>query len=149
MSEEMQEMNGIQFDLNNLNPGEWFVYPDNENTKICLRVCAGDDLREITKQTTKKKIEWKVNPTTRRVERAVYDDDLDPDGSLFNELLWDFCIVDWEGILDSNKNKIPCTRENKKLLMGKSVKFAQWVVSCLDILRESNKEKEEEEIKNL
>lgn len=143
-----EEKDGFVIDLSNPNPGEWFTFPENENTKVCLRICAGDDLNQIRKQSMKKKVEWKVNPSTKRLERNVYEEEVDSEGDLFNELLWDFCIVDWVGVLDASKNPIPCTKENKKFLMGKSVKFSTFVVDCLDKLRVYKSEELEEEIKN-
>jgi hypothetical protein len=145
MSEEKE---GLVFDFENINPGEWFTYPENENTKVCLRVCAGDDLTSIRKQSMKRKVDWKVNPVSKELERKVYIEEADPDGDLFNELLWDFCIVDWAGVLDGKKTPIPCTRENKKFLMGKSVKFSSFVVDCLEKLKLFKTNELEEEIKN-
>ena len=136
----MEEQNvGTIFTLEDLNPGTEFTFPDGG--KITLRLCAGDDLKEIKKQTTKNKIEYK-NGT--RIPYTVTDENLE------NRLLWDFCIVGWENLFsDAEKTKlIPCTTENKILLMGKSIKFSRFVSDCLEQLASIEKDEAEQIEKN-
>lgn len=137
MSNTDNSKEAVVLDLENLNPGIWFSYRDSDVAKVCLRTCAGDDLREIRKVTVKKKVEYK-NGTRFPYEEANEE--------LFRELLWDFTIVDWKGFVDAKGNLIPCTKENKLLLMGKSTAFSDFVTDCLEILKgDAEKEKEEEE----
>ncbi len=133
----MSESKGIIWDLNDLNPGASF---DMEGGgKVRLRVCAGEDFRNIRKQTLKKKVEYK------NAQRHSYED-IDED--LENKLLWDFCIVGWENFFDASGNPIPCTKENKVLLMGRSIKFSRFVLDSLNKLAEMNIEQAEVESKN-
>lgn len=125
------------FDVNNLNPGVWF---DKEDMKIKLRLCAGDDLRKIDKQTTKKQVEYK------RGQRFEY---VDINEDLRNEVIWDFCIVEWKNVMDKHGNEIPCTRANKVLLMGQSIAFASFVGDCLEKLTKDEEKRIEEEHENL
>jgi hypothetical protein len=126
------------FDFDNLNPGVWFPYKDSDTASICLRVCAGDDIKAIRKQTTKTKVEYKNN------QRFTYEDTND---ELYRELLWDFCIVDWKGFANKSGIEIPCTKENKLLLMGKSVDFAKFVGDSLEKLNDIDKNTEEDKEK--
>lgn len=129
-----------KFNLSNLNPGRWFdfgeVVEGEDPARVKLRVCAGDDLRAIQKKTVSEKTEY------HKGERYVVKK---PNEDLQNDMIWDFCIVDWEGILNEETGQpLPCNLENKKLLMGKSVEFSTFVADKLTEIREVE-EKEEEE----
>ncbi len=126
------------FDLNDLNPGVEFEYEEGGG-KVTLRVCAGDDYKEIRKKTTKKKVEFKNG---QRHEFEVVDDDLQ------SRLLWDFCIVDWEDFFDADKKPIPCNIETKNLLMGKSLQFSKFVLEKIQELSDAQERDREEEEKN-
>jgi len=128
---------GTIFCLENLNPGLWFEFENGG--RVCLRICAGDDLRVIKKQSTKNKIEYRSG---QRISYTVTDEDLE------NSLLWDFCIVNWENFFDANKNPIPCTPDTKNLLMGKSIKFSRFISECLETLTAVEKDSEEKSEKN-
>jgi len=126
------------FNLDDLNPGVEFEYEEG-GAKITLRVCAGDDYKVIRKQTTKKKVEFKNN---QRHEYEVVDDDLQ------SRLLWDFCIVDWEGFFDVDGKTIPCNIDTKNLLMGKSLDFSKFVLDKIQELTETQEKTKEDEEKN-
>ena len=131
----------MQFDLENLNPGTKFFFDEDDEKKgsITLRVCAGDDLRAIRKQSSKKKVEY------RRGQRIEYPD---TNEEIENALLWDFCIVGWEGVLDAKGSSISPTKENKTLLMGKSPSFSKFVGDKLSILADLEEEEKEKLEKN-
>ena len=128
----------MKFDLDNLNPGTRFDFPDSD-AWVCLRTCAGDDLKAIHKQTRKKKIEY------RRGQRFEYQE---INEGLESRLLWDFCIMDWGGLFDKHAKPIACNTEMKVLLMGKSVVFSSFVVECLDKLNQAEARDEEKREKN-
>jgi len=119
----MQNNQGTRFDLADLNPGTWFEM--GGGGRVCLRVCAGDDLRAIRKATVKKRAGF------RNGTRIVYDD-VDEDRQ--NEAIWDSCIVSWEKIFDKDGKPIPCTQEMKNLLMGKSIMFSSFIAASLKSL---------------
>jgi hypothetical protein len=129
---------GVVFDLDALNPGTWFNYKGSKDAKVCLRVCAGDDYKEIRKTCSKKGVEY---------EKGVRYSYEEMDSEAFNEKLWDFCIIDWVGFADKNGNRIECTKENKILLMGKSVAFSEFVADRLERLRKIETEEKETEEK--
>lgn len=130
----------MKFNIQELNPGCWFNFTDNpDEGSICLRVCDGDTLKAIFKATSKSRVTYK--------DRQRYEyEDVDPD--LRSVMIWDYCIVDWKGLMDSDDNPIPCTKENKILLMGKSVTFATFVSEKINELNDLNKVHEEELAKN-
>ncbi len=126
------------FDLDDLNPGVEFEYEEGGG-KITLRVCAGDDFKAIRKKTVARKVEYKNG---QRFEVEKTDDDLQ------GRLLWDFCIVDWEGFFDAEGKPIPCNIDTKNLLMGKSLKFSKFVLDKIQELTDTAEEAKEEEEKN-
>jgi len=128
----------MKFNLSNLNPGTKFFFneDDEKEGSVSLRVCAGDDLRAIRKQSAQDKVEYRRGS---RIEYKKVNEEVE------NTLLWDFCIVEWEGVLSEETNQpIPCTKENKSLLMGKSPVFSKFVGDKLSILADiEDKEKED------
>ncbi len=125
----------MKFNLKNLNPGTFFQF--EEGARICLRLCNADQYEKIRKQTTKKITSFKNGQkmTTEEIDDRAY-----------NELLWDYMIVSWEGLDDDDGNPIPCTKEMKTLLMNESLRFAHWVSDRLReltvMIAEENKEAE-------
>lgn len=124
---------GTVFNLNELNPGTWFDI--DGGGKICLRVCGSDKLREIRKQTVKKKSEYKKGG---RFEFDVIDEDLQ------SKLIWDFCIVAWENLFDANGQQIPCNSDTKNALMGQSPAFSKIVTDAMKKLTDMESDEEEE-----
>jgi hypothetical protein len=122
----------MNFDLTNLNPGTWFDFEEG-GARVCLRVCDGDAMRQIRKKTIKKKAELKkVDNVMQKVVSEETNEDLQSD------LIWDYCIVDWEGFFNVKTDEpILCTTENKLLLMGKSVEFSRFVADALGKLRDT------------
>ena len=46
------------------------------------------------------------------------------------EYTWDkfnYCVVDWEGILDENDNPLECNDENKRLIFDYGQEIVMWV----------------------
>lgn len=126
-----------KFNLSDLNPGTWMDL--SIGGRVCLRVCAGDDLRAIRKECVKRKVEYRGD------KRIVYED-VDEERQL--DAIWEFCIRDWEDICDQDGTPIPCTREMKALFMGKSPDFARAVGECLQNLSEAERARAEEAEKN-
>jgi len=129
----------MKFNMDNLNPPAWFDHPQDDEARICLRVASALDLEKIRKQTVKKRVEYKRG---QRFEVDHVDEELQ------TELTWKLCIIDWEGLYDHEDNPIPCTDENKVLLIRNSPQFSKWVVDCLDLLNEDNVERSESAEKN-
>jgi len=144
MENDREKSSGVFFDVDGeLNPGVPFTMEGGGI--IYLRVCAGDDLREIRKKSVKKNKEYKrVDGNLQRLTYEEVDEDLQ------SQLIWDFCIVNWENLFsDAEKTKpIPCTSENKQKLMGKSLVFSKFVGESLQTLRGEEEVKAEEVEKN-
>lgn len=128
----------MKFNLDDLNPAAWFDHP-TENGRIQVRALSVEELQKINKKTTRTKIEYRRG---QRFEVEIVDQEEN------QNLTWDYCITDWENILDQDENPMPCTLENKKLLMRKAPKFAGWVTDCLNQLGEDNSQRQEEAEKN-
>jgi hypothetical protein len=131
---------GTVFDLDE-KQGVWFDL--DGGGRVQLRTLSFDALKKITKQCTKKKVDFKkVEGTPGRFEYTEVDEDLQ------NELFWDHCIVSWENLLDSKGKEIPCTRENKVLLMVRVERFARFVADSLAELGAAEAEHEKAAEKN-
>lgn len=114
----------ITFDLEEKNEGAWFDL--DGGGRIQLRMLRPEILKDIRRQTNKKTVEYKrVDGKAERFEVEKEDEDL------FHELFWDHCIVAWENFVDSKGKEIPCTKENKLLLLMRSIKFAEIINDCL------------------
>jgi len=139
----MTESNGVVFNMEDLNPGT--AFPMEGGGVLYLRVCAGDDLREIRKKTVKKGKEYKK--IDGNLQRLTYED---TDDDLQSQLVWDFCIVNWENFFadEAKTIPIPCTTENKLKLMGKSLVFSKFVGESLQTLRGTIEAEEEAVEKN-
>jgi hypothetical protein len=111
--------------------------------RVQLRTISVADFKAIQKQTVRKKVDYKkVDGTPGRFEFEVIDQDLQ------NELYWDAVIVGWENLMDKKGDPIPCTKENKVLLMTRSKKFLEFVVESLKTLSEDEAAQQEIEEKN-
>ncbi len=127
----------MKYDVENLNPGTWFDFPDGEG-RICLRILSFEEAEDIRKKTVKHGVEYKKN---QRFEFDVTDE-----GKQF-ELTWDSCIVGWENIQDAKGKDIPCETANKIMLMRGSPSFAHMVNEFLEKLTEIQEQEREIEKK--
>ena len=129
----------MRFNLNELNPPAWFDHPDHEGSRICVRVLSSADLEKINQKTTKEKVEYRRG---QRFEVEKIDE------QKRNRMTWEYCIVDWEGIYDEEGKEIPCTDENKVLLMQNAPTFTSWVADSLEQLNEDGLQRQEDAEKN-
>lgn len=130
----------MKFNLEELNPGTFFPFSDGTEGGVTIRLANADILAEIEKKTVKKKFEWKRNQRYEVIEE---------DTVKRSAMLWDYVIADWSGVTDMQDNPIPCTAQNKALLMQNSTVFSTFVGKCVSILNERIEEYEEELEKNL
>lgn len=111
------------FDLDE-QPGVWFDLEGGGRVRI--RSMSPETLKAIRKQAVKKRIEYKrVDGKAERFEVEEVNEDLQ------NELFWDHVIVDWQNFFDRNSQPIPCTRENKVLLLSRSAMFGRVLADAL------------------
>jgi len=136
--------------LDNLNPGTWFNFNDAkpEDGGICLRVANTAILQEIGKVCSTKHFDY-AKATNDQKGKAQRFEWVDFDEEKAFEMRWDYCIVDWKNLTDSNDVQIECTLENKKKLMGEQIVFSAFVLSCLKKLNKTIMEELEEQAKNL
>jgi len=121
--------------------GTWFEMEGGG--RVQLRTLTADDLKAIRKATVKKRVEFKkVDGTPGRFEVEETDEEKQ------NELFWDRVIVSWENLFDGKGEAIPCTKENKMLLIMRSLKFSKFVGESLKVLQEQEAELEEAREKN-
>lgn len=127
----------MRFDTQNA--GTWFYFNEQDESKggVCLRICAGADVRRIDEQSSKPKVEYKRG--NRFAWKQVND-------KQYDALLWDFCIVDWDQVENEKGDLLGCTKEHKTFLMDNSVDFAMFVgkhMEELTLLEEQEKKETE------
>lgn len=131
--------------LNTENVGTWFDVPnDPDNARVCLRAATMGVIKEIHKKTSSKKTEYKKFGRRANYQRFEYDD---PDEDKREQLLWDYCIVDWEGFFDTDA-EMECSTANKIKLMNESAEFALFVADSLEILNDAQIKDQEDIEKN-
>ena len=132
----------MKLNLKDLNPGTWFQFDENdpESGSICLRVLNAGKLAEIRDKTIKTQVEY------RGTNRFEYQD---MDNAARDRIIWDYCIVDWEGLIDDEEVPIECTTETKIALMNGHVGFSMFIESCLEKLNKLNEVHAEYLEKNL
>ncbi len=114
----------MKFNLKDLNPGTWFYFDDSkpDDGKISIRVLNSKRLAEIRTGTVKTEVEYRSG---NRHEFQVIDH------AKRDEMIWDYCIVDWEKLTDDEDNPIECNTANKIELMNNHIGFSTFVESCL------------------
>ena len=130
------------FNMSDPNPGFWFKFnPDDpESGEISLRPQNAEQRNKTRKKAVKDRVEYKQG---QRFEVQDVDDEL------FSELVWDYSIVDWSGLVDDKGKQIECTTENKVFLMRNHIGFARFVAEKLGELSEGYAERLELENENL
>lgn len=131
----------FEIDLNNLYPETWFG--DTPGKRVCLRLCPAETIDEFRKECRKERKQAVLNTESRKMELV---DDSDFDADKFFNLLNGYSVVDWD-LTDSKGTAIPCTDDNKRLLM-QIPRFVQFVKECLAELNKAIGAKNEDEIKN-
>lgn len=126
----------FNFSVKESNPAVEFDFKDG--AKVKLRTLSGEAYRDILKKSTSNKAIIEGG----KVYQYPYKDDF-----LYSDLLLDYCIVSWTGFVDKGKD-IPCTLENKSILYWNSDEFRVFIEKSLSELSKSEKEAEDEAIKN-
>jgi hypothetical protein len=120
-----------------MNPGSWFPFePMREGQTIddvggvCIRVMNQGAVNEMEKKTRTYTVEYRQIGRGQGRQRFEYYKPVEGAKDIEFEMMWDYCVVDWKGVLDDNKKPIPCTKENKIALMQGSVEFMAFVNDC-------------------
>jgi len=117
------------FSTKDPNPGVWFKFneDDPDSGEIKIRVINAARRNEINKACNKHRVEYK---------HGQRFDVTDPNDDLFSQMLWEYAIVDWNGLEDDDGKTLVCTNETKLFLMQNHVGFAQFVGKCMEKLGE-------------
>jgi len=128
--------------MKDLNPGTWFSFDesDEDSGKISIRTINQEKLAEIRDKTMKTEVEYKGD------NRFEY---IKTDNAKRDRIIWDYCIVDWQDLVDDDDIPIECTTENKIKLMNGHIGFSLFVESCLERLTKQNEIYAEYSEKNL
>lgn len=134
----------MKVDLDELNPGVFFPFDDKDESEdpdgTMVRIANGEILESINKKCITKKNMFRRGQRYEVVEENE---------KLRSEMLWDYIIISWKGIQNEKTGEdIPCTTDNKILLMRGSVKFATHIGNCVEKLTEDAEKAEEDLEKN-
>lgn len=134
----------MPFNLKELNPTAKFYC--NKKEWVELRNIPPSEIRNMRRECRTEEVEYYqpegYEGQPYRYEVAKVDDD-----KLF-DMMWDYQIVNWY-IVDADNNEIPCTKENKLIMMTESVDFADFIVQSLNKLAKDTKLQREKSEKNL
>jgi hypothetical protein len=132
----------MKFSMKDLNPGTWFYFDpnDSDSGKICIRILNSGKLAEIRDKTITTEYEYKNGQRyeNQKINHALRD-----------TIIWDYCIVNWQGLIDDDEKPIECTTENKLKLMNDHVGFSSFVENCMDQLNQEVERQAEYSEKNL
>lgn len=138
-------------DFNLKNEGTEFVFPgqgeipDAQKASVVIRALTSDKVREIMKLAVTHKVESR--PSTGRHGRPVTVEWDDLNNDILYEKSWDYVIVSWKNI-EIDNTPVECTLENKLLLIGKDVFFADCIVTWRDDLEKQLEERIQASQKN-
>jgi len=128
------------FDLE-AKPGVWFEMEGGG--RVQLKTLGASEWKAIRAKSVKTVSEYqKLDGKWERFEVEKKDDDLQ------NFLFWDSVIVAWENLLDGKGQAIPCTAENKSLLMLTQPKFSKFIGECSEALAKDETDRAEQSEKN-
>lgn len=141
--------------FNTENPGTWFYFNEENHDEggVCVRIANQEINEEIQEKCKRAITKFHTDPKTRRtLPFTVWEYREKVDGMTGRELedllTFDYAIVDWREVQDSEGNEISCTKENKAMLMRRSVEFNAFVTKCLRQLNAKYDAAEEELEKN-
>lgn len=137
----------IDYKENDLNPGTWFSFEEDKPDEggVCVRIMNNEAIDEMTKQTRKKMVDYHSagrGVAEQRFEYWQIDEDKEFD------MMWEYCIVDWRGVVNSDGMGIECTREAKVRLMKEFIPFIRFVTKCQKRINAQFVVEEEIESKN-
>jgi len=123
--------------------GVWFDFPGGG--KVKLKTLTADDYLKISKEVTENKPFLVDEPG--KLPRVLNHEIVDTNKQSI--LINDTTILAWEGFYDVNEKEIPCTSENKTLLMRlNNPAFRDFVNAKLKALDEAARIAKEDVEKN-
>lgn len=138
----------MPFALKAKNEPARFYSNETREEWVDLKALTPSELAAIRKKTVAKRVEYYTPPEARNCSAQPFRYEIeDFDSEAFQRLFWDAQIVDWS-IKDENGNEIPCTLENKMLLIENSNEFGKWVLDSLAVLEKDLKDRVEKSEKN-
>lgn len=94
----------------------WFPFPTDEGIEFKLRMFPNSEAMNIE------------GNMTNAISQGVW--------KVFN-----YCVVDWKGILDENEEPIPCNEENKLFIFEQDEEIMEWVIETVGNMKSTLIEK--------
>ena len=111
------------------------VWPSDSDIKFMLRPAVMQQIEKIQKKHSKFK--WRKGMKVIDIDDKAAQDDL-----------FDYCIVSWEGFVQSDGSPTPCDRDHKLELVNHSNDFLYWLNEELDKLGDTLERAKEDGLKN-
>ena len=127
----------MKIDLNSLNESAWAQYRPGVRLKV--RPLSSSKREEFEKLATSNRIEF-VNGRRQTVK--------EPDQEKMEELIRDWIVEDWEGLVDQDDNAIPCTKEMKVLILDYHHNMRMFALDTAMDLEDLKEKQQAEDSKN-
>jgi hypothetical protein len=153
------------FDLEKIGSGEWFPFQESivdqqtgkiewlpikadSQDKVCFKSPDADETRIRQEKYRGKKVNTPVLNTLSKAMEICVSYEQTPD-QMKNESMefWDSVIVDWE-LSDPEGTPIPCTTENKYILVKGHMPFLRFCNRSLQMLQGIKMEDDQKKEKN-
>ena len=105
--------------------------PEDERAKVAIRPCNFSKVQEIIKRHTIKKVEFHKDRKRDPLQRFEVEES--NDDAMFEDS-WDYSITEWENVHYGDEKNLACTRENKLMLLRKSVFFLTCATNWRDAM---------------
>lgn len=128
----------MQFNRKDPNPGVFFKWPEGEGG-VWLRPLTIEKRQEIDRLTI----------TVEKVflEGLVYHD-RQPDEDKRFELINDYCIEKWSGLVNESGEDMECTTATKMLVLKQDPRISRYITECMEKLNKVEAQRPEKERKN-
>ncbi len=156
----------MSFDISKIGKGEWFPFSDSKinlatgvvewidpdpesDERVCFKSINPERMREINDKYKGKKINTPVLNTLSKAMEIIVSYELTPEQEKGGRVaFWDEVITDWTIKDKPTREIIPCTAENKYLLITGEMRFLRYANRCLQLLSGITQETKEASEKN-
>lgn len=102
----------------NAETGIWRTYPADQDVRVKIRPITKSVIRKFSAKAT-------ISKSVREGGKMVQKEEIDND--IFEPLLQQHMVEDWEGFVVDDGAKLEVTQENVAAVMDQYLQFATWV----------------------
>lgn len=132
----------MKINTKDTNPAVWFFVPnDPVGGKMKLRVATAGHMKKIRHESN--------GPLLVEYQQGQRFEYYKPDKVLYDKLLWDYCIPEWENIFNEDGEPMECNCDNRLLIINECIELSNWVGDCLEQLNRDHTILQRQQLKNL